>query len=55
MTEMKHRFESEVVRFVIANALKLVDRLTLLLGKRRLSFKYANYYTKQDLNLINFK
>jgi hypothetical protein len=23
MTEMKHRFESEVVRFVIANALKL--------------------------------
>jgi hypothetical protein len=24
MTEMKHRFESEVVRFVIANALKLL-------------------------------
>lgn len=24
MTEFKHRFESEVVRFVIANALKLL-------------------------------
>ena len=36
---MKHRFESEVVRFVIANSLKLV----WLSCKGWPSFKYANY------------
>lgn len=38
MTEMKHRFESEVVRFVIANALKLIDRLTLPGRGRKIEF-----------------
>ena len=36
---MKHRFESEVVRFVIANSLKLVRSFS----NERSSFKYANY------------
>jgi len=42
MTEMKHRFESEVVRFVIANALKLLSITWPFNRDERLSFKYAN-------------
>ena len=46
----KHCFESEVVRFVKANALKLLSIHSLI--RMRLSFKNANKY--QDYNLLIF-
>jgi len=47
MTEMKHRFESEVVRFVIANALKLLS-----IPRAIEAIEFYMRIKKQDLNLI---